>query len=219
MAGYVKELARTTIKNNNGPNAVELSWSIPSGATSIQFEATYGVGPYNQGGLNQMRIKWNGAWTGGSNASAKDAYLIQQIREYSRSQWDGMHNNRDPNSNGGRDGFGMEFYSEPSNYIWYDTSNSNEPWPNRGVYGYCLSPATTDNMKQLVCQSWMNSTSNNSSVDASYTNSQQLSAGVIDPYDYESVSKGAFTSIRFNVADSTMRFSKHSTFAVHAYGA
>jgi hypothetical protein len=214
MAGYCKELARTEITSNSGPTAVELSWSLPGGCTSLWIEANYAT----TGGV-YTRIKWNGAWTGGSNAAAKDSYLIQQIEEYSHDMFQGEHNNLDTGANGNRNEYGFEITSPPDSYMWYDTTNSNERWPTQGLLGYVLSPATTDNMKMPVFQYWSQSSSNNSTTSASYSWSQRWGSGVIDPYAHDAVTKAKFSSIRFECSSSAQRFVNKSTFAVHAYGA
>tara|TARA_B100000470_G_scaffold117820_1_gene90934 strand:+ start:1996 stop:2646 length:651 start_codon:yes stop_codon:yes gene_type:complete len=216
MAGYCKELARTEITSNSGPTAVELSWSLPGGCTSLWIEANYAVAGTAS---NKMRMKWNGAWLGGNNAAAKDSYLIQQIEEYSHDMFRGQHNDLNTGANGNRNEYGFQIECSPNNYFWYDTTNSNEPWPTQGLLGYVLSPATTDNMKMPMFQYWNVSSSNNITIDASYSWSQRWGSGVIDPYAHDAVTKAKFSSIRFECGDSTERFANKSTFAVHAYGA
>tara|TARA_B100000586_G_scaffold76959_1_gene54051 strand:- start:1113 stop:1751 length:639 start_codon:yes stop_codon:yes gene_type:complete len=212
MAGYVKELARTNVSGTSGPAIVELSWALPGGCTSLWIEANWGI---VGSGTSAMRMKWNGAWAAGSNAAAKDSYLLSQIKEYSHDYFQGQHNNLDTGNNN-RMTYGFEIECPPPGYRWYA---NNHELPENGLLGYVLSPATTDNMKMPVFQYWCTASSNNSSADASYSWSQRWGNGIIDPYAHDAVTKAAFTSMRFECAGPSDYFSDMSTFAVHAYGA
>ena len=190
MAGYCKEVARTTISSNSGPTAVELSWSLPGGSTSLWIEANWGI---VGSGTSAMRMKWNGAWLGGSNAAAKDSYLLQQIEEYSHDMFRGQHNDLDTGTTP-RSEYGFEITCPGPGYRWYA---NNHELPINGLLGYVLSPATTDNMKMPVFQYWCSGSSNNSRADANTSWSQRWGSGVIDPYAHDAVTTAMFTSIRF----------------------